>query len=141
MITPPHARGNRLELQSGGSLEKIRLSSYGTLVTRGHLSYEAFMGSSYFLHSAFEQNAASLSAGMNSLQEVIKCTNMTLNTFQVEQVVVFLAALTQQAARKQVLIHQVIRGQHLDYSSWCFWYIIALDFKYNSSGETITTTY
>lgn len=46
-------------------------------------SKEAFMGSSYFLHSAFGQIAASLPAGANSLQEVTEHTNKALNTFQV----------------------------------------------------------
>lgn len=43
------------------------------------------MGKSYFLHSAFGQIAASLPAGMNSLQEMAKCMNMALNTFQVDR--------------------------------------------------------
>ena len=37
IITPPHARGSGLELQSGGSLQDLRPSSYGTVVRRGHL--------------------------------------------------------------------------------------------------------
>lgn len=109
IINSPHAHGNGLELQSGGILENISPSSYGTPVRRRHLSNEALMGNNYFLHSAFGQNAASLPAGMNSLQEVTKCMNMILNTSQVDQVVVFLAALTQQAARKQMLIHHGMR--------------------------------